>query len=74
MKRSKVTTLPAEVKAWLDAALIQGNFSGYEQVAAELAARGCALSKSAVHRYGTQLEQRLSAIKASTEAAKLIAD
>lgn len=72
-KRSKITTLPREVREWLDAALVEGNFSGYEQLAHELAERGVSIGKSSIHRYGAQLEQRLAAIKASTEAAKLIA-
>jgi len=72
MKRSKVATLPAEVKRYLDAALIEGNFSGYVALEADLAARGFAISKSSIHRYGAQLERRIQAIKASTEAAVAI--
>jgi len=73
VKRAKVSTLPPAVKQWLDEALLKGNFSGYEKLAGELKARGYSIGKSAVHRYGSQLERRLSAIKASTEAARIIA-
>ncbi len=73
-KRSKVDTLPAEVKGWLDRALVAGNFAGYELLAAELKSRGYAIGKSSVHRYGTNLERKLAAIKASTEAARVIAE
>ncbi len=73
-KRSKIATLPAEVRRWLDAALIQGNFSGYEALEAELAQRGVTVGKSSIHRYGANLERRLQAIKASTEAAVMIMD
>ncbi len=73
MKRSKVTLLPREVKAWLDQALIGGNFSGYEQLERELVARGCTIGKSSLHRYGQQFEERLRAVKLATEQAAAIA-
>ncbi len=72
-KRSKVSTLPAAVRAWLDEALAQGNFSGYEALQAELKGRGYDIGKSSIHRYGAALERRLAAIKASTHAAAAIA-
>lgn len=72
-QRSKVSALPPDVRAWLDQALAEGNFSGYEALAAALKERGYSISKSSIHRYGANLERKLAAIKASTEAAKLIA-
>lgn len=72
-KRSKIVALAPSVKAWLDRALVEGNFSGYEVLEAELKTRGYAIGKSSIHRYGTNLERRLSAIKASTQAAAAIA-
>jgi len=72
-KRSKITQLPAAVREWLDRLLTQKNFSGYEQLEQELASRGYTIGKSSIHRYGANLEKKLAAIKASTEAAKLIA-
>ncbi len=80
VKRSKITTLPKEVRAWLDRAIAEKNFSAYERLTAEANARLVAagytmtLSKSGLHRYGAQLERRMAAIKASTEAAAMIAD
>lgn len=73
MKRSKVTQLPKEVKAWLDQALVAGNFSGYEQLEQELTQRGCTVGKSSLHRYGQQFEERLRAVKLATEQAAAIA-
>lgn len=73
-KRSKIATLPAEVRKYLDRTLIDGNFSGYEALEADLAARGFTIGKSSIHRYGANLERRLQAIKASTEAAVMIMD
>ncbi len=72
-RRSKVLGLPPEVRAWLDQALAEGNFSGYEAFEAELARRGFGISSSSIHRYGQQLEKKLAAVKASTEAARAIA-
>lgn len=72
-RRSKVKALPQDVREWLDRALAEKNFSGYKELEAELAKRGYSLSKSSIHRYGANLERRLAAIKASTEAARLIA-
>lgn len=70
--RSKVATLPAEVKAWLDQALAENNFSDYEALSAELTERGFAISKSALHRYGQNFEERLSALKMASEQARAV--
>jgi hypothetical protein len=71
-RRSKILTLPAEVKKWLDGALIEGNFSGYELLAAELKLRGHDISKSGLHRYGSSFDERLRALKIVTEQAKAV--
>lgn len=70
--RSKIKQLPAGVKDWLDQALIDGNFSGYEQLEAELKSRGYDIGKSAIHRYGQEFEDKLAAIKIATEQARAI--
>lgn len=70
--RSKVGQLPAKVKAWLDQALAENNFSDYEALSAELAGRGFAISKSALHRYGQNFEERLSALKVASEQARAV--
>lgn len=70
--RSKVKSLPGNVKTWLDQALAENNFSDYEALSAELAERGFAISKSALHRYGQGFEERLSALKMASEQAKAI--
>lgn len=79
-RRSKISQLPEQIRKWLKDQLIARNFSGYETLTAEanemLAASGYELrfSKSAAHNYGSQLERELSRIKASTEAARMIAE
>ena len=70
--RSKVDSLPKDVKAWLDLNLVEGNFSGYELLAAELAKRGCTVSKSALHRYGSKFEERIAQLRMATEQAKAV--
>lgn len=71
-RRSKVETLPTEVKRWLDGALIDGNFSGYEALAAEIKTRGYDISKSGLHRYGSSFDERLRALKLVTEQARAV--
>lgn len=71
-KRASVAALPKPVRDWLESALVEGNFAGYEALATALKGRGFEISKSSLHRHGQKIEKRLSAIKASTEAAKLI--
>lgn len=64
--------MPAEIKEWLDRALAENNFSDYEVLAEELKARGYAISKSALHRYGQAFETRLSALKMASEQARAV--
>jgi hypothetical protein len=70
--RSKITKLPKAVKEWLDGALIENSFGGYELISAECKERGYDLSKSAIHRYGQEFEQRLQTLKLASEQAKAI--
>jgi hypothetical protein len=71
--RSKVAGLPKAVKEWLDHALIEGNFAGYDLLADELRTKGYDISKSGLHRYGSQFEKKLAAVKIATEQAEAIA-
>lgn len=71
-RRSKIDGLPKAVKEWLDAALVDGNFSGYEQLESELKTRGFDIGKSSIHRYGSAFEQRLATLKLASEQARAI--
>ncbi len=71
-KRSKIEGLPKTVKAWLDAALVDGNFSGYEALETELKARGFDIGKSSIHRYGSEFEKKLATLKLASEQARAI--
>lgn len=72
--RSAISKLPADVRNWLERALTEGNFSGYADLEDLMREKGFSISKSAIHRHGQKIERRMAAIKASTEAAKLIVE
>lgn len=72
--RSKVDTLPPELKAWLDAEMIRRGFGDYVQLAADLLAKGADVSKSALHRYGSKFELRMAQLRRSTEQATALVD
>lgn len=73
MQRSSVEKLPEPVKKWLDKALIEGNFSGYEALEEEIRGRGFTISKSGIHRYGTKLQEKIDGVRKSTEMARILA-
>lgn len=60
------------MKAWLDQALVQNNFSQYELLSAELKKRGCEISKTGLHRYGQEFEERLKTLRMVTEQARAV--
>ena len=77
-RKSSVSRLPMEVKSYIEAMLATGGQT-LDELIADLRERfpaeahaGELPSRSALHRYGSKLDRRLSAIRASTEAAKLI--
>lgn len=77
-RKSTITRLDPEIKAYIEAMLAMGSQT-LDELISDLRERfpaaansGTLPSRSAVGRYGQKLERRLSAIRASTEAAKLI--
>ncbi|MBS0402863.1 MAG: DUF3486 family protein [Proteobacteria bacterium] len=72
--RSKVHSLPPELKEWLDAELVRRGFGDYVQLAADLKARGAEISKSALQRYGSPFEQRMAQLKMASEQARALVD
>lgn len=73
-QRSSIQSLPEEVKGELDRRLVGGGFAGYRELAEWLAGAGFEISKSSLHRYGQQFEERLGLVKIATEQARAIAD
>lgn len=66
--------LPPEVRQELDRRLIERGFSNYSDLASWLAEQGYEISRSAVHRYGKSVEERIERLKAATDIAITIAD
>lgn len=77
-RKSSISRLPPEIKTYIEAMLATGaqtldEMIGDLQQRFPAEARANALpSRTALHRYGSKLDRRLAAIKASTEAAVLI--
>lgn len=72
-QRSAVSQLPEGVRKELEQRLIKGGFSDYDGLADWLGEQGFEISRSSVHRYGQQFENRLQALKLATDQAKAIA-
>jgi hypothetical protein len=72
-RRPKITGLPPAVRAELERLLADQTHGGYQALAAWLAGQGYAISKSSLHRYDQRIQRSMAAIRASTEAARLIA-
>lgn len=70
--RSKVLTLPDDVKAELDKKLAARGFADYAGLSDWLSDLGFEISRSAIHRYGQDFESRLGAIRIATEQARAI--
>jgi hypothetical protein len=73
-RKTTIGDLPPEVRRWLEQALSENNFTGYQQLESILRGKGYAISKSAIHRYGQKMERRFEAIRASTEAARMLTE
>lgn len=77
-RKSTISKLPEEVKQGIEQMLGEDRLTLDEIIVEmqrrwpELAHAGDLPSRSAVHRYGEKLDRRLAAIRASTEAARLI--
>ena len=79
-RKSTISRLPAEIKTYIEAMLATGAQT-LDEIIADLQERfpleakaGQLPSRSAVGRFGQKLQRRLAAIKAGTEAARLISE
>ena len=70
---AKIDRLPAELRAQLERLLLDRAHGGYEALSAWLAELGFDIGKSSVHRYDQRLQRSMQALRASAEAARLIA-
>lgn len=71
---AKIDLLPEDLRRELEDRLVRGAFSGYHDLSSWLTEQGYEIGKSAIHSYGQGLKRKLAAIRASTEAARLIAE
>ena len=72
-RRSKIDALPPELKAQLERILTDRAHGGYEALSAWLREQGYEISKSALHRADQRIQRVMAQIKASAEAARLLA-
>lgn len=72
-RRHKVDALPPDVRSWLETTLADRSHAGYKALAELLRAKGYDISHSAIWRADQRIQRTMAAIRASTEAAKLIA-
>ncbi|MCE5212980.1 MAG: DUF3486 family protein [Deltaproteobacteria bacterium] len=73
-QRSKIITLPEDILADLNQRLVAGKFCDYTALAEWLQSQGFDISRSSLHRYGQNFEERLAAITVATEQARAVAD
>ena len=73
-QRSKIITLPEDVLGELNQKLLEGKFCDYSALAEWLQSQGFDISRSSLHRYGQNFEERLAAISVATEQARAVAD
>ena len=71
--RSKVLQLPEEVRRELEQKLLGGGFADYTGLSEWLADKGYEVSKSAIHRFGQDFEEKLGAVKLATEQMRAMA-
>lgn len=77
-RKSSIKRLPPKIRQHIEQQLAADNLTLDELIAdlqqrfPQAAQAGDLPSRSAVHRYGVKLERRLAAVKAATEAAKVI--
>ncbi|MGH7915225.1 MAG: phage protein Gp27 family protein [Candidatus Binataceae bacterium] len=65
--------LPKRLRDQLDEKLIKGAFSDYSGLAEWLIGQGFMISRSALHRYGSEFERKVRAIALATDQAAAIA-
>lgn len=73
-RRSEVAKLPQDVRRWLERALEEAGYGGYELLADLLREKGFAISKSSLQRWGSDIERQRAAIRTETEAAMQLSE
>lgn len=71
--RPKIERLPPAVRRWIERALIDRTHGTYEALEQALKEKGYQISDTALWKYDQRLQRVMERIRASTEAARLIA-
>ena len=71
-KPKKIDLLPEEVKKDLEARLIEKGFGGYCELSDWLADQGYSISKSAIHRFGSEFKENLEKMNVVAHQTKAI--
>jgi hypothetical protein len=71
--RSAVGQLPEEIRDELNRRLVESGFAGYADLAAWLRDQGFQVSKSAVHRHGSELERQFDEAMADVRRTRALA-
>ena len=72
--RRKIFELPAELREELERRLVSSGFGGYCGLSDWLAEQGFRISKSALHKYGQELEEEFESAMADVRYAKALAN
>jgi len=72
--RSKIDALPTEVRERLEKKLLAEGFRDYAELSSWLQELGFEISKSAVHRWGQNFEDRVRSLKTITQQAKAVVE
>ena len=73
-RRSRIASLPRELREELNRRLTGGEFQGYLGLAQWLRRKGYAISGKEIRDYSGKLEQRLEAVKIATEQARAVVE
>jgi Protein of unknown function (DUF3486) len=79
-KRAAIELLPEDARQKVNQLLIDSNFAGYDQLADQINGLlkdydlELQISRSAIHRYGKDFQQRCEALRIATEQAKAIVE
>ena len=57
--RNKIYGFPPAIRKMINRRLYQQGFQGYEEMAQQITALGYSVSRSALHRYGQELEAKV---------------
>ena len=71
---SAIDGLTPEQRTALDRELVRRNFKDYAGLIEWAEGLGLSISRSSAHRYGQKIQRKLNAVRASTDAARQIAE